>query len=286
MNLITKILSFLLLGLMFSCATEKDSLVTISTQYGDMNIILYDETPEHKQNFLKLAENNRYDSTIFHRVIKGFMVQGGDVNAKKGNKQPINYTIPAEFHDHLIHEKGALSAARQGDEINPKKESSGDQFYIVHGTVYEEGELEDLELNQNTYRTHSQFAELLKKPEYGNLRRELVELQKAGDLEGMQAKLEESKAIIEKEFGIQEEIKFSALQKEKYTTVGGAPHLDGTYTVFGKVIGGLSVIDSIANQPTGRGDKPLKDIYMKLKVEEVSKESISKKFGYQYPKKE
>ncbi|MDQ3393083.1 MAG: peptidylprolyl isomerase, partial [Bacteroidota bacterium] len=148
-----------------SCAaTEKDSLVTIGTKYGDMNMILYDETPLHKENFLKLVRDQRYDSTTFHRVIKNFMVQGGDVNAKEGKSNAVANTVPAEIHHHLIHEKGAVAAARQGDQINPKKESSGDQFYLVDGKVFANEELDELEQNVNAYNLNSKIAELLKKP--------------------------------------------------------------------------------------------------------------------------
>ncbi|MDQ3534796.1 MAG: peptidylprolyl isomerase [Bacteroidota bacterium] len=270
----------------FSCTpTEKDSLVTISTQFGDMNLILYDETPQHKENFLKLARENRYDSTIFHRVIPNFMVQGGDVNAKTGTPNAVSHTIPAEINNHLIHEKGAIAAARQGDQINPKKESSGDQFYFVHGKVFTNEELDELEENQNAYSLQVKIAELLKKPEYAELRNEFIQLQRDGNVEGMKKKFQDSRAMVEKEYGPQPDHTLTDAQRQAYTSVGGSPHLDREYTVFGKVIGGLAVIDSIASQSTGPGDKPHQNIYMKVKVEEVSKEEITKRYGYQYPEK-
>jgi peptidyl-prolyl cis-trans isomerase B (cyclophilin B) len=279
-------LSLIVIYLFFlaSCGNnEKDSLVTISTKYGDMHMILYDETPKHKENFLKLARENKYDSTVFHRVIQDFMVQAGDINGKEGNQNAITHTVPAEIHPHLIHEKGAVAAARQGDQINPQKASSGDQFYIVKGKAFSPQELDELESTQNAYRTQYQFSELLKKPEYADLRNELIQMQNQGNFEAMQAKLEESKPLLEKEYGKQEEIRFNEVQRNAYTTTGGTPHLDREYTVFGKVIGGMAVIDSIANQRTAPGDRPLEDIYMTVEVQELNKDEITRRFGYEYP---
>lgn len=248
-----------------------------------MHLILFDETPKHKENFIKIAKENKYDSTVFHRVIQDFMIQGGDVNAKEGTQDAITHTVPAEIKQHLIHEKGAVAAARQGDQINPKKASSGDQFYIVKGKTFTAQELDELESTQNSYRTQYQFSELLKKPEYADLRKELIEMQNQGNFEAIQAKLEESKPLLEKEFGKQEEIKFNEVQRTAYTTVGGTPHLDREYTVFGKVISGMAVIDSIANQRTAPGDRPLENIYMTVDVQELPKDEITRRYGYEYP---
>ena len=285
MPIVLKIYLFIVSSfLFFSCNNnEKDSLVTISTKYGDMHMILYDETPKHKENFLKLARENRYDSTVFHRVIQDFMIQTGDINAKEGDPSAITHTVPAEINPHLIHEKGAVAAARQGDQINPTKASSGDQFYIVKGQTFTPEELDELEKTQNNYRTQYQFSELLKKPEYAELRNELLEMQKEGDFEAMQAKLDESKPLLEKEFGKQEEIELNEVQRSAYTTVGGTPHLDREYTVFGKVISGMAVIDSIASQRTAPGDRPLEDIYITVDVQELPKDEITRKYGYEYP---
>ena len=141
------ILSILVVGLAASCSTEKDYIVTIKTEYGDMKAILYDETPKHKENFIKLAEDGFYDSLLFHRVMKDFMIQGGDPNSKNtkpgtplGNGGP-GYNVAAEFNKDLFHMKGAVSAARQPDQVNPDKESSGSQFYIVQGKTWTKDEL-------------------------------------------------------------------------------------------------------------------------------------------------
>ncbi len=124
-----------------ACSAEKDYLVTINTPYGEMKAVLFDATPEHKENFVDLARSGKYDSTLFHRVIKDFMIQGGDPSTSpsyNADEDTIDYTIPAEFVDTLFHKKGALAAARQGDRFNPERASSGSQFYIVQGTVYDE----------------------------------------------------------------------------------------------------------------------------------------------------
>ncbi len=268
-----------------SCAAEKDYLVTIRTKFGDMKVVLYDATPLHKENFIKLAQSGAYDSTTFHRVIKDFMVQGGDVNAKE-EANPINYTIPAEFNDTLIHEKGVLSAARMPDQVNPEKESSGSQFYIVHGRTFTEEEINAMVYNQKLSVMQSLFMRLLEKPEYSGLRQEMIELQRSGNYAQMQEKIMNSEELIEKEFGNIPDLEFNEQQIKAYSTKGGAPHLDRGYTVFGRVVEGLPVIDSIANVVTGAGDRPEQDVYMTMEVEEVKKKELSKKYGLYYPETE
>lgn len=264
------------------CAAEKDYLVTVRTKFGDMKVVLYDATPLHKENFIKLARSGAYDSTTFHRVIKDFMVQGGDVNAKEED-DPIDYTIPAEFNDTLIHEKGALSAARMPDQINPEKESSGSQFYIVHGRPFTEEEINAMVYNQKLTILQKLFMQMLEKPEYANLKQEMLELQRGGNYAQMQEKIMASEDLIEKEFGNIPDLEFTEQQIKTYTTKGGAPHLDRGYTVFGKVVEGLPVIDSIANVPTGPNDKPVQEVYIKMEVEEVKKKELSRKYGLYYP---
>lgn len=266
-----------------SCTTEKDHLVTIHTKFGDMKVVLYDQTPKHKKNFLKLAEQGLLDSTTFHRVIQGFMIQGGDVNAKENNKEEINYTIDAEFIDTLIHEKGALAAARMGDQQNPTKASSGSQFYIVDGQKFTEEEIRSMVEGQYMMELQQRFGMLLRNPKYNDLRDEIIALQNAGNMEGIMQKIEEFEPVLTKEFGPLEKPELSQQQITTYATVGGSPHLDGAYTVFGKVVAGLAVIDSIAAVPTGAGDKPLTPVYMTVEVEKMSKKKITDLYGYQYP---
>ncbi len=269
--------------LMASCATEKDYLVTFQTRYGNMKAILYDATPQHKENFIKLAQSGAYDSTTFHRVIRDFMIQTGDVNAKTPDETPIDYTIPAEFNDTLIHEKGALAAARQADQVNPKKESSGSQFYIIQGRIFSEEELSAMMLNRSMQLQQEQFRRLLGMPAYANLRQEVIALQQQGNYAAIQEKIEDATPLIEKEFGPQPNYTLTEQQRQIYTTVGGAPHLDRDYTVFGQVVEGLPVIDSIANVATGAADRPLEDVHLVVKVEEVSKKELRKRYAKFYP---
>ena len=193
-----------------------ECLVLIQTDYGDMTAILYNDTPKHRDNFIKLVEEGFYNGLLFHRVINGFMIQGGD--PKSRNAKPAThlgtggpgYTIPAEFVDSLIHQKGAIAAARTPDNINPEKRSSGSQFYIVQGKPVTEREL----------------------------------------------------SIIENRGGFH----YSKEEKEAYLKNGGTAFLDRNYTVFGQVIKGLDVIDKIAAVQTGKGNRPLEDVKMKITV--------------------
>ncbi len=197
--------------------SKDDELVKLTTVYGDMIIKLYDETPLHKENFLKLARENYYDSLLFHRVIRGFMVQGGDPNSRgaaAGTRLGMGgpeYLIPAEFNDSLIHKKGALAAARTGGPGNPEKKSSGSQFYIVHGKKSSDSELDQVQNKKKNFT-------------------------------------------------------YSETQRELYKTIGGTPFLDMDYTVFGEVIFGLNIIDSIAAVTTDRSDRPTTDQLMNMEV--------------------
>lgn len=197
-------------------AQTTQRIVEISTDYGKIQVKLYDNTPLHRDNFIKLVTEGYYNGTLFHRVIKSFMIQGGDPESKNaepskmlGNGGP-DYTIPAEFKKENFHKKGALAAARLGDNVNPQKASSGSQFYIVQGKKYADLELDQIEQRMGT--------------------------------------------------------KFTTEQREAYKTVGGTPHLDGNYTVFGEVTSGLDVIDAIAAVQTGQSDRPVKDVKMTIKI--------------------
>lgn len=233
-------------------------MVLIETSFGNMKVKLYDETPKHKENFIKLAAQGFYNDLLFHRVISDFMIQGGDPDSKGapagtmlGNGGP-GYTIPAEFNDSLFHFKGVLAGARMPDNVNPNKESSGSQFYIVQGNVFTEEELADMEegMSINNYiMTHPDVQE------------SLGQLQINQDKEGID-KLLESIAN-EKDFVM---MKFPDFKREKYKTIGGTPHLDNNYTVFGEVIEGLEVIDKIAAVIKDPNDRPIEDITMKISV--------------------
>jgi cyclophilin family peptidyl-prolyl cis-trans isomerase len=276
----------MVLSLVSSCAQKSgksDYVVTIKTSYGDMVAILYDETPKHKANFIKLAKEHYFDSLLFHRVIAGFMIQGGDPDSKRAQPgQPLGqggpgYTVDAEFNPNLFHEKGALSAARLGDEQNPTKASSGSQFYIVQGTVILSSDLEDLRIDQMKFNTA--FRQVMQNPANQPLIDTLNKIYLTGDMQAYKKKIFSLVPRIEKETGMTL-AKFVSPEKIKaYTTVGGAPHLDGGYTVFGKVIKGLEIIDKIASVQTN-GERPLEDIRMVVMVEEMPKSKITKLYGY------
>ncbi len=196
--------------------TEKEALIIIETSLGDIVVKLYNETPQHRDNMLKLVKEGFYDNQLFHRVISEFMIQGGDphsVDAARGQRLGTGgpgYTIPAEFNDKFFHKKGALSAARMGDRVNPEKASSGSQFYLVQGRVFTPDMLKKMEQNRNS--------------------------------------------------------PFSPEAIEAYTTLGGTPHLDGDYTVFGEIVEGLEIMDQIGSSPCDANDRPLEDITYKISL--------------------
>lgn len=277
-----KLLYFLLLLMTaFGCA-EKEYLVTISTEYGDMHAILHNETPKHKENFIKLANDGFYDSLLFHRVMEDFMIQGGDPNSRNatpgtqlGTGGP-DYTIPAEFNKTFFHKKGALSAARIPDQRNPEKESSGSQFYIVDGQTFTE---EMLTTDMNKL---NQAAQMVMQND-DSLQQILVSIYQTQGPKAYSQKLLEMKQYIATESGIPLAKDIAPERLEAYKTVGGAPHLDDEYTVFGQVIDGLEIIDKIAAQPVGQNDRPVQNIPFTISVEEVSKAKIEKEYGYTFP---
>lgn len=290
MNRLITILALSFFTLVSSCAqksSKTDYIVTIKTSYGDMVAILYDETPKHKANFVKLAKEHYFDSLLFHRVIAGFMIQGGDPNSKKAKSgEPLGmggpgYTVDAEFNPKFFHEKGALSAARLGDGQNPTKASSGSQFYIVQGTIIPESNMEELKIDQ--MKLGMAFRQFMQNPANKPLIDSLNQVYMTGDMEAYKKKLFAIVPLIEKETNTKIMKDVSPEKIKAYSTDGGAPHLDGEYTVFGKVIKGLEVIDKIAAVQKDGGDRPVEDIRMFVTVEELSKKKITKLYGYVYP---
>jgi len=251
---------------------EKSKFVLIETIYGDMKVLLYNETPLHRDNFLKLVEEKFYDSLLFHRVIKDFMIQGGDPaskgakpGAELGNGGP-GYDIEAEFVKGLYHKKGALAAAREGDNVNPLKKSSGSQFYIVQGTIFTTDQLTQMEEQINAPKKQKLFYEYMAKPENLGLRYKLDSLNNTQSYDALNQKIQEILVKLEPEMKALGLFSFTEEQKQVYSTLGGTPHLDGSYTVFGEIVEGLNVVDSIAQAKTGRNDRPIDDIIMKMKV--------------------
>jgi len=208
-------ITLLLLSIVAFARSPKNQYVRIRTSYGDCIIRLYNETPLHRDNFIKLAKKGFYNGTLFHRVIQNFMIQGGDPDSKKAIPElelgdgDVGYTVPAEFRDSLFHKRGVLAAAR--DE-NPKKASSGCQFYITEGKRFTDGKLDTLEKTR---------------------------------LKGR---------------------KIPAWQREWYKSVGGVPHLDQNYTVYGEVVSGLDMVDRIAAVKKDACDRPLTDVPMTVEV--------------------
>lgn len=278
-------IAFILVGLFSSCAGDKkEDVVTIKTQYGDMVIILYDETPKHKENFLKLVREKYYDSTLFHRVIAGFMIQGGDPDSKNASPDAMlgrggpAYTIPAEFNPKFFHEKGALAAARQSDQINPNKESSGSQFYIVQGTVIPEMQLR---IDQN--KMLQALRGVYSTGKYQGMLDTLQMVYESGDMNAYSEAILKVVPRVERITGMSVANNPSPEKVKAYSTVGGVPFLDDQYTVFGKVIKGLDVIDKIASVQTALGDRPIENISIMVTVEKMSRKKIEKEYGYKYP---
>ena len=253
----------LILVLAASCKNETEPIVKITTEYGDIKIRLYDKTPKHRDNFLKLVDEKFYDGLLFHRVINHFMIQGGDPMSKNAGPDvmlgegDVDYRIDAEFVPEYFHKKGVLAAAREGDDTNPERKSSGAQFYIVQGKVYSPEQLEATVKSINERRKMALYGRL--KNQYKD---EFTRLQEVNDTEGIVALSEKltrecDSLFVNAEFVLTEE------QKKVYTTVGGTPHLDGQYTVFGEVIEGLEIVDKIAAVKTSEWDRPVEDVMIK-----------------------
>ena len=242
--------------------------VLISTSLGDIVVRLYDDTPAHRDNFLKLAREGFYDGTLFHRVIKNFMVQGGDPDSKGAapgahlGAGDVGYTLPAEFvYPTHYHKRGVLSAARQGDQVNPERRSSGCQFYIVWGDVYTPQQLQQFEQRMNQGRGQQIFDELAQ--QHMDSIRAMYARQ---DQEGLMRLQELLTQQTEERLKTEPGFTFTDEQVDAYTTVGGTPHLDSQYTVFGEVVSGLDVVELMQAVATDDSDRPLEDVTMTVKV--------------------
>ncbi|MDY5435010.1 peptidylprolyl isomerase [Bacteroides pyogenes] len=273
-NTLLLVLTILFCGLV-SCKSgskkegnmDNQTLVTIETSLGDIKVKLYNETPKHRDNFIKLAKQGAYERTLFHRVIKDFMIQAGDPDSKNAPKGKmlgsgdVGYTLPAEFvYPQLFHKKGVLSAARQGDNVNPKKESSGCQFYIVTGKVFNDSTLLSMENQKNENRVNIIFNTLAQKH-----MKEIYKMRKANDEDGLYELQEKLFEEAQREAAKEPDFHFTAEQIKAYTTIGGTPHLDGEYTVFGEVVEGMEVVEKIQCVKTDRSDRPEEDVKI-LKV--------------------
>jgi cyclophilin family peptidyl-prolyl cis-trans isomerase len=268
MNSIFTRLSFLsALFLIIACNApggNDNTVVSIITSMGDIKIKLYDGTPRHRDNFIRLINTGFYDGISFHRIIKNFMIQAGDPATRTGVVKNLpdsvkTYTIPAEFNDQYFHKKGALAAARQGNDVNPEMRSSGTQFYIVQGVILKDDDLNLAEQRINSMIKQDLFKRLLKETaDSVRLSQKALsdaEMQEIASLKMFQY-LANNKAY-----------KISEEQRNIYKTIGGTPLLDGTYTVFGEVIEGFNILDKIAEVQTDSNNKPLNDIkILKIKI--------------------
>lgn len=244
----------------------KETIVVMDTTLGEIKLKLYNETPKHRDNFIKLAKEGQYEGLLFHRVIKDFMIQGGDVTSKDApmNKQlgagDLGYTVPAEFkYPTYFHKKGALCAARTGDEVNPERASSASQFYIVTGKKYSESELNQME-KQLDIRLKQEIFNRLQTEN----RTKIMELYRSGNKEELailrDTLIGKTELEAEKRKG---EAKIPAEIRETYKTIGGVPFLDNQYTVYGEVIEGIEVVDAIQQVKTNKQDRPTENVIIK-----------------------
>lgn len=253
--------------MMVSCQTPEKK-VLIKTPYGNMKVKLYDETPQHRDNFIKLVQESYFDSLLFHRAIEGFMIQGGDPESRGaeegkrlGNGGP-GYTLPAEIdYPKYFHKKGVLAAARQGDQVNPEKRSSGSQFYIVQGKTFTPEGLDSLETSLAERRLQGRMYDLITPYQDS-----LMAMQQRGDQEGFQALIKTIEQQAGKELEGEPEVTIPKEIRDVYTTIGGVPFLDQSYTVFGEVEEGLEVIDKIAALATDPYDRPLQNVPMSMEI--------------------
>lgn len=242
------------------CQKKEKAIFTIKTNAGDIRIRLYDETPLHRDNFVKLVQDGYYEGMLFHRVIPDFVIQTGDPDSRNARPQmilganDIGYKISAEIRPEFIHRRSVIAAAREGDEINPERRSSGSHFYIVQGKTYRPGELDTLVEQINTRRQQKLFDKVRKEYEMEIRAYELVK-----DYESL---MELNRKISERvnELSQGEKMVLTEEQKKIYTTEGGIPFLDGAYTVFGEVMSGMEVVDKIAGMKTDENNRPVKDV--------------------------
>jgi len=254
-----------------SCVGQKNNgtLILFETTYGNITLKLYPETIKHHDNFVKLVNKGFYNGVLFHRVISGFMIQGGDPDSKTARagaslgSGDVGYTIPAEFiYPKYYHKRGSLCAAREGDNINPLKASSGCQFYIVEGKCFSESGLDSIEINNKQKLEDKFFRDIVKTKQ--------AEINKYR-LDRNQSKLDALRdsilVVVKLQIEKNSSYKLSDQQRTDYKTIGGTPHLDGGYTVFGEVTKGLDIVEKISNAKTGPHDRPVIDIkVIKAKV--------------------
>ena len=244
-------------------------IIEISTNYGDMQFRLYDDTPKHRNAFIELANEGYYDGTLFYRVIQDFLIQGGSKSSRNAAPgQRIGYgdpdkTVDDEILDHYFHKKGSLCAPRQPDEVNPFKQSDISQFFIIKGSVHTSEELDTMEMAVNV-PIRKRIVQKYMTPE---VREHLKQLKDEKKVKEFRELAGEVKANIETDYSLEPGVlEFTEAQREAYTTVGGYPELDGKYTIFGECITGFDVIDKIAALKTDSNNRPYNDVKIKVNV--------------------
>jgi cyclophilin family peptidyl-prolyl cis-trans isomerase len=269
--LILMLVSFIKTGISQSFAKET---ILISTIHGNIKIRLFNETPLHRDNFLKLVKEHFYDSLLFHRVIEEFMIQGGDPDSKLADgfkvlgDGDLNYTIPAEIKPELFHKKGMLCAARNGDDVNPTRASSACQFYIVQGKQRTEEDLKSFEKRINRVMINRLKDSVLNLPQNAMLKQKISTFKTEKNNDSLMAYTKQLSQQTDNLYEKMPHFVFSETHKTVYKSLGGTPHLDTNYTIFGEVTEGMEVIDRIAAAKTGKNDRPLIDIRMKISIVE------------------
>jgi peptidylprolyl isomerase/peptidyl-prolyl cis-trans isomerase B (cyclophilin B) len=248
---------------LFPSCRDTNRELTIRTDLGDIKVCLYDTTHLHRDNFLKLSKEGYYDNLLFHRVIKNFVIQAGDPNSRNAPRElplgngDVGYTLPAEIYPKYFHKKGVLAAARESDDVNPARNSSGGHFYIVIGKVFTESELDSTVMLINERRHKAIFDRLRNK--YST---EISQYSAVNNFNALQ-ELAHRISLETRELFEKKKLELSPEQKEAYTTIGGVPSLDGQYTVFGEVTAGMDVVEKISEMSTDENDRPLRDIVIK-----------------------
>lgn len=271
-RLFNKIILFSTLTILLSCnaapgGTNENTKFVLQTSLGDIKIVLYDSTPIHRDNFIKLINSGVYEGISFHRVIKDFMIQAGDPETRPANASALpdsikEYSIPAEFTTQYFHKKGALAAAREGNDVNPEMRSSGTQFYIVQGVKFTDDELNAAEQRINNNIKQGLFNRLI---------RETADSLKQAGKTATEGEVQEIASVKMFEFlTTNKDYKIPEHQRSVYKSIGGTPRLDATYTVFGEVLEGLDVVDKIAAVQTDAADKPVTEVRI-IKIRIVKK---------------
>ena len=266
----TLFLCLLSLGMLVSCGKEsldknKPVYVEISTTMGDVTVMLYDDTPLHRDNFIKLCSENFYEGVLFHRIIKEFVVQGGDPSSKAHEPGVLygndggGYSVPAEILPNHFIKRGALIDAKEGDDVNPERVSAGTQFCFVQGKVWNDKGLDSMETRINQIRRNWLYYKIRK-----DLKEKFPEYASPDKEEDLHI---EASVLLEDTLAKLPAVTIPAEQREVYKTIGGTPHLDGSVTIFGEVVEGFDIVEKMSLVETDKNDRPLKDvIVLKTKV--------------------